>query len=118
MKLRMEGHDTFVAAVAAFTDASRTACALADVDLRSIDLLVLHQANGRITSAVADRLDVPEGRVMDCIGTTGNTSAASIPLALSLARESGRLRAGDTVLLAAVGAGFTSGAAVMTWGLA
>jgi 3-oxoacyl-[acyl-carrier-protein] synthase-3 len=114
--IRMDGHVTFNAAVAALSQSSRDACALAGVDLSQIDLFVFHQANGRITRAVAERLGLPEERVADYVAETGNTSAASIPLALTLAREAGRLQAGDTVLVAAVGAGFTWGATVLTWG--
>ncbi len=115
--IRMDGHETFKAAVASFTDSSLEACALAGVPIDQVDVVVLHQANQRITTAVAERLELPIERFVDVIGETGNTSAASVPLALSLARDEGRLHPGDTVLVAAVGAGFTSGAAVLEWGL-
>jgi len=114
--IRMDGHTTFNAAVAALTQSARDACSLAGTDLSQIDLFVFHQANGRITRAVAERLGLPEERVADYVAETGNTSAASIPLALAFAREDGRLHAGDTVLVAAVGAGFTWGATVIEWG--
>ena len=114
--IRMDGHTTFNAAVAALERSTRDACARAGADLDDVDLFVYHQANGRITRAVAERLGLPEGRVADYVAETGNTSAASIPLALAFARQDGRLRAGDTVLVAAVGAGFTWGATVLTWG--
>jgi 3-oxoacyl-[acyl-carrier-protein] synthase III len=87
------------------------------VTLDDIDLFVYHQANGRIISAVAERLDLPSAKVADYVAEMGNTSAASIPLTLSLAREDGRLRAGDRVLVGAVGAGFAWGAAVIDWEL-
>jgi 3-oxoacyl-[acyl-carrier-protein] synthase III len=112
----MDGHTTFNAAVAALTQSTRDACELAGVALDDVDLFVYHQANGRITRAVAERLELPEARVADYVAETGNTSAASIPLALELARRDGRLNAGDTVLVAAVGAGFTWGATVLEWG--
>jgi 3-oxoacyl-[acyl-carrier-protein] synthase III len=67
---------------------------------------------------VAEAIAVDPSRVVDAIGETGNTSAASIPLALSEAHRQGRLSAGDRVLLGAVGAGFTWGAIVVTWGAA
>ena len=114
--IRMDGHTTFNAAVAALTQSTRDACELAGLSLGEVDLFVYHQANGRITRAVAERLELPEARVADYVAETGNTSAASIPLALAFAREAGRLRAGDTVLVAAVGAGFTWGATVLEWG--
>jgi 3-oxoacyl-[acyl-carrier-protein] synthase-3 len=115
--IRMDGHETFKAAVSSLSDNTVEACRLAGVTLDSIDVFVYHQANRRILTAVAERLGLPEHRLVDVIGETGNTSAASVPLALSMAREAGQLRAGDRVLVAAVGAGFTSGAAVMDWGI-
>src|SRR4051812_1688882 len=114
--IRMDGHTTFNAAVAALTQSTRDVCERAGVALENVDLFVYHQANGRITRAVAERLELPEERVADYVADTGNTSAASIPLALELARRDGRLRAGQTVLVAAVGAGFTWGATVLEWG--
>jgi 3-oxoacyl-[acyl-carrier-protein] synthase III len=115
--LRMDGHSTFQAAVKVLTESTKEACRLAGRRLDDIDLFVYHQANGRILRAVAERLDVPPARVADYIGETGNTSAASIPLTMSLAREDGRLRAGHQVLVGAVGGGFTWGAGVIEWGL-
>jgi 3-oxoacyl-[acyl-carrier-protein] synthase-3 len=114
--LRMDGHTTFNAAVAALERSSRQACELAGVALEDVDLFVFHQANARITRSVAEKLGLPSERVADYIAETGNTSAASIPLALGFAREEDRLHTGDTVLVAAVGAGFTWGATVLTWG--
>ena len=114
--LRMDGHTTFNAAVAALDRSTRDVCELAGVALDDVDLFVYHQANARITRAVSERLGLPAERVADYIGETGNTSAASIPLALTFAREEDRLHPGDTVLMAAVGAGFTWGATVVEWG--
>jgi 3-oxoacyl-[acyl-carrier-protein] synthase-3 len=114
--LRMDGHVTFNAASAALVNSTRDACERAGVALDDVDLFVYHQANARITKAVAERLELPMERVADYIGDIGNTSAASIPLALAFAREEGRLHPGDTVLVAAVGAGFTWGGAVLEWG--
>ena len=114
--LQMDGHTTFNAAVAALTKSSRDACELAGIELDDVDLFVYHQANARITKAVAERLELPAERVADYIADIGNTSAASIPLALAFAREEGRLNPGDTVLVAAVGAGFTWGGTVLEWG--
>jgi 3-oxoacyl-[acyl-carrier-protein] synthase-3 len=114
--IRMDGHTTFNAATAALTQSTRDVVERAGLTLDDVDLFVYHQANGRITRAVAERLELPEARVADYVADTGNTSAASIPLALDFARRDGRLHAGDTVLVAAVGAGFTWGATVLEWG--
>jgi 3-oxoacyl-[acyl-carrier-protein] synthase-3 len=114
--LRMDGHTTFNSAVAALVKSTRDAVELAGVELDDVDLFVYHQANARITKAVAERLELPAERVADYIADIGNTSAASIPLALAFAREEDRLHTGDTVLVAAVGAGFTWGATVLEWG--
>jgi 3-oxoacyl-[acyl-carrier-protein] synthase III len=114
--LRMDGHTTFNAATAALVSSTRDACERAGVALDDVDLFVYHQANARITKAVAEKLELPMERVADYIGDIGNTSAASIPLALAMAREEDRLHPGDTVLVAAVGAGFTWGGTVLEWG--
>ena len=84
--------------------------------LDDIDVFVYHQANGRILTAVAERLGLPTDRVVDCIGEYGNTSAATLPLALAHIDDRGRLHAGDRVLLGAFGAGLTWGATVIEWG--
>ena len=112
----MNGHDTFVNAIARLDEGTRQACEAAGVELEDIDLFVYHQANRRILTAAAERLDLPEEKVLDCIATMGNTSAASVPLGLEEARKEGRLEPGTRVLLGAVGAGFTWGAAVVEWG--
>lgn len=111
----MNGHDTFVHAVARLGEATLQACAAAEVLLEDIDLFVFHQANGRILRAAAERLDVPANKVLDCIALVGNTSAASVPLALEEARNRGMLAPGARLVLGAVGAGFTWGAAVVEW---
>jgi 3-oxoacyl-[acyl-carrier-protein] synthase III len=80
-----------------------------------VALFVPHQANRRIIMAAADRLGLKEDRVIINIDEYGNTTAGTIPLALNTAREQGRLKKGDLVLLAAVGAGFTTGAALFRW---
>lgn len=112
--IRMDGHETFKRAVATLAANAHEAVEANGLTLADIDLFVFHQANGRITSAVADALGVDRARVVDAIAEVGNTSAASIPLALSQSRD--RIRGGDRILLGAVGAGFTWGAAVVTWG--
>jgi 3-oxoacyl-[acyl-carrier-protein] synthase-3 len=117
-KLRMDGHETFKQALARLAEVSLGACEAAGVELDELDLLVFHQANSRITTALGERLGLDSERVVDCIATLGNTSAASIPLALAHARREGQLRRGQKVLLAAVGAGFTWAATVVDWELA
>ncbi|HEX8051878.1 MAG TPA: beta-ketoacyl-ACP synthase 3 [Thermoleophilaceae bacterium] len=114
-KLRMEGQQTFAIAVDSLSDVSRQAVAAAGMTLDDIDLFVYHQANARITKAVGERLGLRGERVVDCIEALGNTSAASIPLALGVAAGEGRLHDGDRILVAAIGAGFTWGAAVIEW---
>ena len=84
--------------------------------LDDIDLFVYHQANARILTAVGERLGLPMDRVIDCIDRFGNTSSATLPIALADARERGMLEPGMNVLLAAFGAGFTWGAGVIEWG--
>jgi 3-oxoacyl-[acyl-carrier-protein] synthase III len=114
--LRMDGRPTFRAAVARLSEVTLEVCAEAGLALADVDLFVYHQANSRILAAVGDRLQLPPGRVVDSLAVYGNTSAASIPLALSDAERDGRLAAGSTVLLAAFGAGLTWGAGVVEWG--
>jgi 3-oxoacyl-[acyl-carrier-protein] synthase-3 len=115
--LVMDGHTTFNKAVKVLADSTHEACERAGVTIDDIDLFVYHQANGRILRAVAEKLELPAERVADYVGETGNTSAASIPLTLSLLREDGRLRPGQRLVLSAVGAGFTWGAGVVDWGV-
>jgi 3-oxoacyl-[acyl-carrier-protein] synthase-3 len=115
--IRMRGHETFREAVARLTLATLQAARAAAVGLEDIDLFVYHQANGRILSAVGERLGLPAERVVDCIGEYGNTSAATLPLALAFSEREGRLNPGDRVLLGAFGAGFTWGATVVEWGM-
>ena len=116
--IEMEGHDTFLMAVQRLTSSTLEVLELAELTLEDIDLFVYHQANSRSLSAVADRLAVAHERVFDCIASFGNTSAASIPLALGEARRLGELEPGATVLLGAVGAGLVWGTTVVRWGLA
>jgi len=80
-----------------------------------IDCFIAHQANRRIIMATADRLKMPEDKVIVNIDRYGNTTAGTIPLAMQTALESGKLKQGDLVMLAAVGAGFTSGATLLRW---
>jgi 3-oxoacyl-[acyl-carrier-protein] synthase-3 len=114
----MQGHETFRHAVERMSEATLAAAEAAGVTLADVDLFVYHQANARILRSVGERLELPISRVVDSIHHYGNTSAASIPLALEDARLAGDLRPGATVLIAAFGAGLTWGATVLTWGSA
>jgi 3-oxoacyl-[acyl-carrier-protein] synthase III len=116
--IRMRGHETFREAVARLSLATVQAVRAAGTRLEDIDLFVYHQANGRILSAVGERLGLPVDRVVDCISEYGNTSAATLPLALAYVHDEGRLNPGQRVLLGAFGAGFTWGATVVEWGTA
>ena len=88
----------------------------AGLALEDIDLFVYHQANGRILRALAEKLQLPSERVVDCIENLGNSSAATLPLGLVFAEREGWLKPGSRVLLSAFGAGFTWGAGVIEWG--
>jgi 3-oxoacyl-[acyl-carrier-protein] synthase-3 len=114
-RIEMDGPETFRHAVARLTEVTGEATAAAGLTLDEIDLFVFHQANARITRAVGQRLGLDAARVVDCIAELGNTSAATLPLALAHAEADGRLRPGARVLLAAFGAGFTWGGAVLEW---
>jgi 3-oxoacyl-[acyl-carrier-protein] synthase III len=112
----MQGHETFRHAVDRMSEATLAAVSAAGLTLPEIDLFVYHQANARILRSVGERLRLPEERVVNSIEHFGNTSAASVPLALEDARLAGRLESGSKVLIAAFGAGFTWGGAVVEWG--
>lgn len=111
----MDGHATFQRAVAAMTDSALAVCESAGIGLDDVDLVVPHQANSRIIAAVGERLGLEPKRILDVIAQTGNTSSATIPIALAAARADGRLPAAGNVLLAAFGAGLTWGAALLTF---
>lgn len=115
--IRMNGHDTFRQAVAHLSQATVDAAGAAGTQLGDIDLFVYHQANARILRAVGEQLGLDPLRVVDCIERYGNTSAATIPIALAEARDRGMLRAGSRVLMAAFGGGLTWAATVAEWGL-
>jgi 3-oxoacyl-[acyl-carrier-protein] synthase III len=116
--IRMRGHETFREAVARLSLVTLQVTRAAGIGLEDVDLFVYHQANGRILTAVGERLGLPPERVVDCIGEYGNTSAATLPLAVAFSESEGRLTAGSRVLLGAFGAGFTWGATVIDWGTA
>jgi 3-oxoacyl-[acyl-carrier-protein] synthase-3 len=112
----MAGHDTFRQAVDRLSETTLEAAAAAGCELIDVDLFVYHQANSRIIRAVGDRLGLLGDRVVDSVPKYGNTSAASIPLALAEAQLDDRLPGGATVLIAAFGGGLTWGATVVQWG--
>src|SRR5688572_7477841 len=114
--IKMDGHSTYQTAVKRLSEATVAAVAGAGLELEDVDLFVYHQANGRIIRAVGERLDLEPAKVADYVAHMANTSAASIPLTLSLLREDNRLRPGQKVLVAAIGAGFTWGAGIVEWG--
>jgi 3-oxoacyl-[acyl-carrier-protein] synthase-3 len=114
--LRMDGHHTFKTAVTNFAHGAQVACEAAGITTDDIDVFAFHQANGRILTAVAERLEIPHERVLRSVEHHGNTSAASIPLALADAQAAGTIPRPGRVALAAVGAGFTWAGAVLDFG--
>jgi 3-oxoacyl-[acyl-carrier-protein] synthase-3 len=115
--LEMDGHSTYQVAVKRLTEVTLASCERAGIELDDVDLFVYHQANGRIIRAVGERLGLKSERVADYVDRMANTSAASIPLTLGLLRDDGRLHAGQRVLVAAIGGGFTWGAGILEWEL-
>ena len=113
--IQMNGPEVFKLAVPAMADAAKEALAQAGLHLEDVDLFVPHQANARIIEAVAKRLGLDRSKVFIDIDRFGNTSAASIPIALCDAVGQGRVRQGDTLVFAAFGGGMTWGAAVVEW---
>ena len=112
----MRGQEVFRKAVRVTVESARLSIERAKVSIDDIALFVPHQANLRIMDAAASRLGLPPERVASVIDRTGNTSSASIPLALVDAVEQGRVRDGDLILLAGFGAGMTWASAVWRWG--
>jgi len=111
--ITMNGKEVFKIAVRSMEEVSRQALAKASVDVEQISLVIPHQANRRIIVALAERLGVGMEKVMVNVDRYGNTSAASIPVALDEAKRQGRIKPGHIVLLNAFGAGFAWGAAVV-----
>jgi len=111
--LRMEGREVFKAAVNAMGEASQRVLEKTGLGSDQIDLFIPHQANIRIIRATAKKLNLPDGKVYVNVHEYGNTSAASVPLALTEARQKGLVKAGDTVLMVAFGGGLTWGSAVV-----
>jgi 3-oxoacyl-[acyl-carrier-protein] synthase-3 len=113
--LKMAGREVFKAAVRAMADAAACALERAGLTGDQVDLLVPHQANIRIIEATANHANIPMERVFVNVDRYGNTSSASIPIALDEARKCGRLKPGTIALLVSFGAGLTWGAVVIRW---
>jgi 3-oxoacyl-[acyl-carrier-protein] synthase III len=113
--LKMEGQEVFRRAVRAIVESAAATMAQAGVTSADVDLFVPHQANARIIDAAASRLGIPEERTFVNIDRYGNTSAASIPIALAEAADGGRLNHGDLVLLSGFGAGMSWASALLYW---
>jgi len=114
--LQMEGRLVYEQAIDHMERSCRDLLEYAELGIDDIDLVIAHQANGRIINAIRERFGLEPDRVADYVAHLGNTSAASIPLALSLAEDDGRLPQRGHVLLTAFGAGFSWGAALLTYG--
>ena len=111
--LKMDGQAVFKLAVGVLDSAARAALAKAGRTEADIDWLIPHQANIRIMQGTAKKLKLPLDKLISTVDEHGNTSAASVPLALDVAVRSGRVKRGDTVMLEGVGGGFTWGAVLL-----
>ena len=114
-KLRMQGNILFRHAVEKLADTAHRAIGKAGLTVEQVDWLVPHQANARIIAATAQRMHLPMEKVILTVADHGNTSAASIPLALSVADDAGRFNEGDVVVTEAIGGGLSWGAVVLRW---
>ena len=114
--ITMNGKEVYRFAVAKVPEAISKALFQANLTADDIDWLLLHQANQRIMDAVAKRLNIPQNKILSNIAEYGNTSAASIPLALDAAVRDGRVKPGDTIAASGFGAGLTWGSAIFKWG--
>ena len=113
--LRMQGKDVFRHAVTNISSAITASAHASGFEVADIDWFVPHQANQRILDGTARKLSIPPEKVISTVAVHGNTSAASVPLALVTAVKDGRIQRGDLVLLEAMGGGFTWGAALLRW---
>lgn len=114
--MQMNGKEVFRRAVRIMVESAQTSLQAAGVGIDDVALIVPHQANIRIIDAACDRLGVPRSKAAVVLHRTGNTSAASIPLALADAADAGRIADGDLVLLVGFGAGMTAASALLRWG--
>jgi 3-oxoacyl-[acyl-carrier-protein] synthase-3 len=113
--LRMQGKDVFRHAVEKLAQTAHTALEKAGLTAEDVDWIVPHQANLRIITATAQRMQVPMERVVMTVQDHGNTSAASIPLALSVGRQRGQIKEGDLIVTEAIGGGLAWGSVVLRW---
>jgi 3-oxoacyl-[acyl-carrier-protein] synthase-3 len=113
--LRMKGKEVFKHAVTNISAAIEASAGEAGLSVADIDWFVPHQANQRILDGTARKLGIPPDKVISTVAVHGNTSSASVPLALQTAVEDGRIKRGDLVLLEAMGGGFTWGAGLVRW---
>ena len=113
--VHQSGGAVFKIAVRKMAELSEAVLQRNDLTAGEIDLFIPHQANKRIITATAERLELPEEKIVINIGEFGNTTCGTIPLAMQTALEQGRLKKGDTVLLAAFGGGYTVGATLLRW---
>lgn len=113
--IKMKGPELFKIAVKSMEEVSRQVAARAGVKLEDVDLIVPHQANLRIITAVAERLGLPPEKVFTDVDRYGNTSAASVPIALDEAVEMSRIHDNDLIMLNACGGGLTWGASILRW---
>lgn len=114
--ITMNGKEVYRFAVQKVPEAIEKALFRANLSVEQVDWLLLHQANQRILDAVADRLNIPSHKVISNMAAYGNTSAASIPLALDEAVRHGKIQSGDIIATSGFGAGLTWGAAIFQWG--
>jgi 3-oxoacyl-[acyl-carrier-protein] synthase III len=114
--ITMNGKEVYRFAINRVPDAIDKVIRQANLTSNDIDWLILHQANQRIMDAVAERLDIPAEKVVSNVAKYGNTSAASIPIALNEAVRSGKIQTGDTIATSGFGAGLSWGAAIFRWG--
>src|SRR5690606_9654324 len=113
--LRMQGNAVFKHAVQKLAETAHTALDKAGLSGADVDWIVPHQANLRIITATAERMQVPMERVIVTVQDHGNTSAASIPLALSVGKARGQIKEGDLIVTEAIGGGLSWGAVVLRW---
>lgn len=113
--VEMRGSEVFKVAVTTLKEIAEQILAANQMSVADVDWLIPHQANRRILTATAKRLGLPAQRMVDCVRTHGNTSAASVPLALDVAIRDGRIQRGQTLLLEGFGGGFTWGATLLKY---
>ncbi len=113
--IRMNGRQVFKLAVSSLSESFEEVCAMAGMTASDVDVWVPHQANIRIIEMIAEKLGIAKEKTVVTVNMHGNTSAASVPLALDWAVKNGRIREGDTVMLQGVGAGMTWGSVLLKW---